>query len=158
MKSLVVYYSRTGNTRFVAETIAAKLKAEIEEIIDKKSRRGLLGWLGAGKDATMGRETEIEQVKHSPSHYDLVIIGCPIWNRRLPPAIRTYMKNSDFSKNMVAFFNTNRSNENQNTFSTMKELAKKEPLAKLVISSALKNREASIKKIEDWCEHLKSKI
>jgi flavodoxin len=36
MKSLVVYYSRTGKTKFVAETIAAELGSEIEEIVDLK--------------------------------------------------------------------------------------------------------------------------
>jgi flavodoxin len=36
MKSLVVYYSRTGKTRFVAETVAALLGSDIEEIVDLK--------------------------------------------------------------------------------------------------------------------------
>jgi flavodoxin len=34
MKSLVVYYSRSGNTRFVAEKISQKIGGDIEEIID----------------------------------------------------------------------------------------------------------------------------
>ena len=33
MKVLVIYYSRTGNTKFVAEKIAQELEADIEEII-----------------------------------------------------------------------------------------------------------------------------
>jgi flavodoxin len=37
VRVLVVYYSRTGNTRFVAENMAGKLKADIEEVIDKKT-------------------------------------------------------------------------------------------------------------------------
>jgi flavodoxin len=43
MKSLVVYYSRSGNTRFVAEQISEEIGADIEEIIDIKKRKGLLG-------------------------------------------------------------------------------------------------------------------
>jgi flavodoxin len=39
MKTLVVYHTRTGNTRFVAETIAAELGADIEEMTDLKNRR-----------------------------------------------------------------------------------------------------------------------
>jgi len=38
LKSLVVYYSRTGNTRFVAEKIAKEIGADFEEIVDKKKR------------------------------------------------------------------------------------------------------------------------
>ena len=47
MKVLVVYYSRTGNTRFVAETIAQSLEADIEEIKDRKNRMGIFGFLRA---------------------------------------------------------------------------------------------------------------
>jgi len=51
MKALVVYYSRTGNTKFVAEKIAQELGADIEEVIDKKNRFGLINYLRAGGDA-----------------------------------------------------------------------------------------------------------
>jgi flavodoxin len=40
MRPLVVYYSRTGNARFVAEKIASELSADTEEVIDSKNRRG----------------------------------------------------------------------------------------------------------------------
>jgi len=43
LKSLVVYYSRTGNARFVAETIAAEIGADVEEVVDMKKRSGPLG-------------------------------------------------------------------------------------------------------------------
>jgi flavodoxin len=38
MKSLLIYYSRTGKTKFVAETIAAELGSDIEEVVDLKNR------------------------------------------------------------------------------------------------------------------------
>ena len=34
MNILVIYYSRTGNTKFVAEEIAVNLNADIKELID----------------------------------------------------------------------------------------------------------------------------
>ena len=36
MRTLVVYYSRTGNTKFVAEKIAEYLKADLCEVVEKK--------------------------------------------------------------------------------------------------------------------------
>ena len=42
MKSLVVYYTRTGKTKFVAETIATQLAADVEEIVDQKSAKARL--------------------------------------------------------------------------------------------------------------------
>ena len=37
-KVLVVYYSRTGATRRLAEALAKALQADIEPIIDRKNR------------------------------------------------------------------------------------------------------------------------
>jgi len=62
MRSLVVYYSRRGNTRFVAEKISQEIGADIEEIIDKKKRKGLLGFILSGYDATRGRVTKIAEM------------------------------------------------------------------------------------------------
>lgn len=78
MKTLVAYYSRTGTTRRVGEAISELLKCDIENIVDKKSRAGVLGYLAAGRDATMKRLTEIESPKFDPATYDLVVVGTPI--------------------------------------------------------------------------------
>jgi len=59
LKTLVVYYSRTGNAKFMAETIAAELGSDLEEVIDLRNRQGKLAFLPAGRDAMRGRETEI---------------------------------------------------------------------------------------------------
>lgn len=56
MRSLVVYYSRTGNTRYVAEKIATEFNADLEEIIDKKNRSGSLGYAISRLDATKDKE------------------------------------------------------------------------------------------------------
>ena len=42
LKSLIVYYTRTGNARFVAETIAAEIGADVEEVVDLKKRLSLI--------------------------------------------------------------------------------------------------------------------
>ena len=44
MKCLVVYYTRTGKTKFVAEAIATQLGADLEEVVDLKKRGGAIGW------------------------------------------------------------------------------------------------------------------
>ena len=59
LKTLVVYYSRTGNARFVAQTIAAEVGADIEEVIDQKKRSGPIGFFTGGSDARRGKETKI---------------------------------------------------------------------------------------------------
>jgi len=159
MRSLVAYYSRSGNTRFVAETIADFLDAEVEEIIDKSDRSGPIGWIKSGIQATMEVDTEIEELEYSPSNYDLVVLGSPVWNKRITPAMRTYLKEPNFYNSEIAFLNTNKSDKTQNTFDTMKDLlGGKEPISTLVLSKVLENKKESEKRIEKWCREIKSQM
>ena len=51
MKTLVVYYSLTGNTRLIAEAAARELGAEIEELRELKRRAGIKGFVCGGRDS-----------------------------------------------------------------------------------------------------------
>ncbi|MFH1248895.1 MAG: NAD(P)H-dependent oxidoreductase [archaeon] len=85
MKTLVVYYSRTGTTKKVASEIASILKCGIEEIIDLKNRSGPIGWINAGRDGMKKILSDISRIKKNPADYDLVIIGTPIWGGNVSP-------------------------------------------------------------------------
>ncbi|ACS90777.1 MULTISPECIES: flavodoxin [Thermococcus] len=131
MKTLVVFYSRSGTTKRVAQEIAKALNADVDEVIDKKSRRGILGFLRAGYDATRGKTTEIEFEK-DPSEYDFVIIGTSVWNGRVTPAIRTYLlQNKDKIKN-AAFFCTCEGRAGK-CLEQMEELLEKKPVLKKIL-------------------------
>lgn len=103
---LVVYYSRTGNTRKVAEGIARAINADIEEIIDKKPRGGAGGYMKGGRDASKESLTEIAPLINDPSKYDLIIIGTPVWAWNMAPAVRTYITANKAAFKEVAFFTT----------------------------------------------------
>jgi len=103
---LVVYYSRTGSTRKVADYITKQLGADMEAIIDMKKRSGVFGFVIGGMDALMRKETEISEIKKDPSKYELVIVGSPLWAGNMPPAIRTYLNKYKADIKSVAFFAT----------------------------------------------------
>lgn len=126
MKILVAFYSRSGNTKRAAGIIAKTLGAEMDEIIDKKNRRGILGFLRAGYDATRGKTTEIEFHK-DPSGYDLVVIGTPTWNGRVTPAVRTYLLKNREKIGRAAFFTTC-AGRSRKCLAQMREILGKEPM------------------------------
>ncbi|MCJ7471743.1 MAG: NAD(P)H-dependent oxidoreductase [Actinobacteria bacterium] len=103
---LVVYYSRTGSTRKVAEYITKQLGADMEMIIDMKKRSGAFGFITGAIDALKRKETEISGIKKDPSKYDLIIVGSPMWAGNMPPAIRTYLNKYKANIKSVAFFAT----------------------------------------------------
>ncbi|HEX7482824.1 MAG TPA: flavodoxin [Candidatus Bathyarchaeia archaeon] len=154
MKSLVVYYTRTGNARFVAETIAAEIGADVEEVIDLKKRTGAFGYLSGGSDARRGKETEISPTKKSPAEYDLVIVGTPVWAGRPAPAILTYLKKHDFADKKVAVFFTQGGKKPQAIDETKALIPNVECIGELTLINALENKAESEKQIVDWCKTL----
>ncbi len=90
MKILVVFYSRSGNTRKTGQEIAKTLRADADEIMEKEDRGGLLGYMKGGMDALSNKKSELVGGGKDASEYDLVIIGTPVWAARLPPPVRAY--------------------------------------------------------------------
>ena len=154
MKSLVVYYSRTGNARFVAETIAAEIGADIEEVIDLKKRSGALGFLGGGFAARFGKRTKIAPSKKSPAGYDLVIVGTPVWAGRPSPAITTYLRNNDLSGKKVAVFFSRGGKRPQAVVQTKALMPNSNCIGEFSIANPLADKEESEKQIATWCQTL----
>ena len=79
MKTLIVFFSRTGHTRKVAEKLQAELRCDLEELHDEKKRSGFWGYFFSGRDAMQKRPAKLTQLKSNPAEYELVILGTPIW-------------------------------------------------------------------------------
>jgi len=106
MKILLVFYSRTGNTRKIAQEIAKSINADIEELIDLENRKGPLGLLKSGRDAMKKRKTRLQRTIKDPSSYDLVILGTPVWGSNLSSPIRTYINDNRKLLKQTALFCT----------------------------------------------------
>jgi flavodoxin len=155
MKSLVVYYTRTGKTKSAAEAIAAQLGADIEEIVDLKKRKGALGWIGGGKDASRKSLTEIAPTQKSPADYDLVVVGTPIWAWAPTPAFRTYIGKSNLDGKKVAVFYTYDSDLKEASAKIHQLLEGIDVVGELALKEPSKNKEDTAKKIAEWCQTLK---
>jgi flavodoxin len=151
MKILTAYYTRTGNTRKIAEIISETLYSDIDEIIDLKNRKGkLIGFINAGRDAFTKKLTQIKHLKN-PEDYNLLIIGTPVWAGTMTPAVRTYLTKNKINK--IAFFCTCGSSQGK-CFSEMQELTKK-PLAVLEVKQKNIFSKETSDKIKSFCNKLK---
>ena len=134
MKCLVAFYSRTGITRKIAELLSTEMNCEYEEIIDTKKRKGrFIGFLKSGFAATREKLTIIKTIQKDPELYDVVILGTPIWNKRMTPAIRTYITENKNRFKSVAFFCTLGGRGGLETFESMTKLCEKTPVSTLAI-------------------------
>ena len=106
MKSLVVFYSTTGNTKLVAQVIAEALDATLMEITETKPRKlRPVVYLVGGFEAAMNRGSKINPVVVDMKQYERIFMGSPIWNSRATPAINSFIYQTDFEgRNVIPFF------------------------------------------------------
>lgn len=129
MKTLVVYFSRDGNTKKVAEKLAEKLEADIEAITEPTSRSGAMGWIRSGAESARGVIPEINPVKADVSGYDLVVVGSPIWASSVSSPVRAFLLKHGEEIKETAFFLTMNGERPEKALSEMQERTGKQPQA-----------------------------
>ncbi len=121
MKTLVTYYSRTDITRKVAEELAHKLNADLEEIKDTQNRSGVLGFLKSGYQANRKKLTTLKPIEKDPEEYDLVVIGTPVWSGKMSVPVRTYLHQNKDKIKAAALFCTMGGSGMESTLKGMEE-------------------------------------
>ena len=109
-KTLIIYYSRTGNSRLISQVLQKELNAQVLEIKDLEDRSGTLGYVGAGFDGFFDRHTTIEPAKADLSLYSSIVIVSPVWNWKLSTPIHTFIDNNRLDDKTVVLF-TNGNND-----------------------------------------------
>jgi len=132
---LVVYYSRTGTTRQVGESITAALRSDSEEIVEATGRGGKLGYLRSLFEAMLKVPSRVVAARQDPSNYDLVVIGTPVWAWSVSSPIRTYLAANKPRLSAVALFCTMGGAGSDRAFAQMQELAGQRPAACLAIKA-----------------------
>ena len=115
MKPLILFYSLTGKTKLVAQTIAEALPAELVEIEEVKPRRRVFAtYLTGGFAAITNKGSKISPINVNLKQYDTIFIGSPIWASRPTPAINSFIYKTNFeSHSIVPFFTMGGSNSDK---------------------------------------------
>ena len=113
-KTLVVYYSASGNTARVAKDIAAATGADLFEIVPTQVYTSDdLNWTNA--NSRVSREHDDESLRNVPltsttvadwSSYDTVFIGYPIWWGIAAWPVNNFVTDNDFTGKTVIPFAT----------------------------------------------------
>lgn len=130
-KALVLFYSQTSNTKAVAQEIATKLGADMEEIVPVELYDGdFQATIERGKkELDEGNYPEIQPLKANVADYDVVFIGYPVWFGTYAPPIFTFLAQVDLSGKKVVPFCTFGSGGLE---SSVKDLAEAEPNAEIL--------------------------
>ena len=134
-KILLVFYSRDGATKKVAEAIARELRCEMEELVDYANREGIFGYLRSGFEAALRRKAHIKPIQHDPARYETVIVGTPVWANNMAPAVRTFLSDQANKIRRIVFFCTC-DNSARKAFSEMERVAHKRPIIALQVKTS----------------------
>jgi flavodoxin len=86
-KTLIVYYTKTGNNKFVAERMSKLIDSDLEEITPERNNSILLfisSWLKIS--------TSIKSLSSDLNNYEKIILFSPIWFGSLISPIRGFVK------------------------------------------------------------------
>lgn len=123
---LIVYLSRTNNTRAIADIIHEEVggtvipleletpyPADYRAIVQQVVRENEMGYLPPLK-------TKIDNIEQ----YGIVFLGFPTWGMRLPPPVKSFLRQYSLKGKTVIPFNTNAGYGEGSSFQTVKELCR----------------------------------
>lgn len=109
MKTLVVYYSYTGNTEGIAKEIATALNADIEqlEMVKPYSKNYQEVVNDTQQEVESGYKPVLNPLKHRVKDYDRIVVGTPTFWYKMAPAVLTFLSENNFAGKKVVPFITN---------------------------------------------------
>lgn len=168
-KILIVYLSRTGNTKATAEIIGANTggrlvglelekpyPADYQTTVQQVVEENENGYLPPLK-------TKIDSIEN----YDVVFVGFPTWGMKLPPPVKSFLKQYNLRGKTIIPFNTNAGYGVGSSFQTVKELCPNSTVlegfemkggverdGQLLVIKDEKRREAEMK-VKKWLQKIK---
>lgn len=106
MKTVVVYYSKTGVGKKVAELVAEKTNAELYRLQPTTEYDDDMwkAWDQAQAEMASNKMPNLEGELPSLAKYDRIIVGGPVWGHSLSNPIRAYLEQTDFQGKMVSSY------------------------------------------------------
>lgn len=105
-KNLIVYYSLTGNTKYIAEAMKESMHTDMLELkpVKELKAEGSSKYFWGGYQATMKRRPKLNPITLNLSEYDLIIIGSPVWAWTICPPIRSFLSKFNLAGKNIALW------------------------------------------------------
>ncbi len=109
MKTLILYYSYSGNTKRIAETIHKEIGGDIARIDTVVPYDGDYNKVveQGQRETAEGFCPELKPLHIDLTAYDTVVLGSPVWWYTFAPAMHSFLKMADLTGKTVYPFATN---------------------------------------------------
>jgi flavodoxin len=118
LKTLIACYSYSGHTLKVAEALKKEIDADLTKIESEEDNWYLFKlW-----DALREKKVPIKPCQTDLMNYDGLVLGCPVWGGKTPPAINEYLsKLTNVKGKNFGVFVTSGGNRSQKATLQMRE-------------------------------------
>ena len=159
-RTAVVYYSMSGNTEYIAKTVAESVSGTLIKLTPKKEypSKGFSKFFWGGKSAVMGDTPALEDYTFNAENFDRIVFGTPVWASSFTPPLRTFIKDNREAlsgKEFACFFCFSGGGADKAEEKLKKFLGTESFSAKLVLVDPLAKKSAEKdEKIEEFCKKL----
>lgn len=152
--SLIVYFSRSGHTKDLADLLAAHMSAAIEPCL--RPPDGSEWPMGAlVLRAMFRRPVDPAPISHDPSSFRILLVATPLWMGRAVPPVRGFLARNAGRFPLLAFAVSAGRCSGGPAFADMGRLAGATPVATLCVDDADRlsgRREAKVQAFADRVE------
>ena len=136
MNYKVVYFTRTGTSKRVAEKIANKLSYEAIQITDNKNWKGILGFIRGGYYASKNKNVDIK-INGNLDGADEIIVVTPLWAGGVSPAIKTFLRTTSLNKIHLVVTSKGSNIKNPSGFKSVSDIVKSKNNEDVIISNLI---------------------
>lgn len=157
MKTLILYYSYTGNTKSIADMIQSKIGGDTERIDTVVPYSGDYNSVvdQGHKEVNQGYMPEIKPLSVNLDDYDTIVLGMPVWWYTFAPAMKTFLTNNSLSGKTIYPFATN-GGWIGHTFEDIKSICTDANVKKGInIEFDTDRLRTSVSEIENWIKNIK---
>lgn len=124
-KTLIVYLSRTNNTKVIAEIINKNVGGTLValELVSPYPEDYRTTVNQVANENETGFLPPLKTAIDSIQNYDVIFIGFPTWGMQLPPPIKSFLKQYDLRGKKIIPFNTHGGYGVGSSFQTVRELS-----------------------------------
>ena len=158
MKTLVVYYSQSGNAQWMAERISSALFADMLRLVPKKAypEKGFRKYFFGGGSAVIKEAPELEPYKVNLEQYGQIVFVTPVWAGTITPPLRTFIQAENLEGKQFAFAACSLGGSPEKTFSALRSLlgVTGDVPTLWLVEPKRKQKPENEKAIEEFCKKL----
>ena len=152
--TLMLYYSFSGNTAFVADRMKELIpELTVERLIaeNEPPKKGFARYLLGGAGAIFRLDPALFPVFHDPNTFEKVILAFPLWAGTYPPAVAALIKKAPFQGKKLYIIACSSSGRAAKAIDAVAEaLSANELRGSLSLTDPLSDRISSIVKIASF--------